>query len=142
VDELTGLLDSRVYGVYADSTGAVWFATGKGVARRTDGAQPSAVEERPAALPTAYRLRAYPNPANPGTVLSWSLPASTQVTVTVYSLLGQRMRVLVDASCRTGVHTVAWDGRDGSGQPVASGVYLVRLATPAVQLATKVTLLR
>ena len=69
----------------------------------------------------------YPNPFNPVTTIAYQLPTWTPVTLEVHSLLGQRVRHLVDEVQLAGHHTVTWDGTDDSGRSVASGVYLYRL---------------
>lgn len=72
----------------------------------------------------------YPNPfrVQGQTTLEYSLPEQTEVSVSVYDILGRRVRTLVNGkSQRAGVHTVRWDGQNGQGQTVASGVYFARL---------------
>lgn len=85
----------------------------------------------------------YPNPFNRGTVLSFSLPeARPEVELTVYDLLGQKLAVLVEGSRGSGFHSVAWDGRDDSGRPLASGSYLYRLRAGPYRAVGKLMLLR
>lgn len=85
---------------------------------------PTSVEpNRPAQLPTAYRLdQNYPNPFNPATVISYDLPVSGYVRLGVYNVLGQLVVSLVDGTKEAGSHTVRFDGSD-----LSSGVYLYRL---------------
>ncbi len=79
-------------------------------------------------LPTEYSLsQNQPNPFNPSTDISFSLPKSGQVKLTVYNILGAEVATLVDEIRSAGVHRITWDGTDKSGNPVASGVYLYRL---------------
>ena len=54
-------------------------------------------------------------------------PRSSHVSVEVYDALGHRVRKLLGAERPTGRHTVSWDGRDGSGQQLPSGIYLYRV---------------
>ena len=68
-----------------------------------------------------------PNPFNPSTTLSFALPASSRVLLEVFDVRGQLVATLLDENRTAGVHRVTWDGRDRSGQPVASGVYLCRI---------------
>lgn len=70
-----------------------------------------------------------PNPFNPQTVITFALPAATDVALRVYDLRGRLVRVLVDGPCAAGYHDVTWDGRDDTGGEVASGVYVYRLET-------------
>lgn len=70
----------------------------------------------------------HPNPFNPSTVIRYHLPQGMRVTLTVYNLLGQTVRTLVNREQPAGSHAVMWDGRDRLGRDVPSGVYLYRLA--------------
>ena len=83
-----------------------------------------------AALPRAFSLdQNSPNPFNPATAISFSLPEgySGQVTLQVYDLRGRLVRVLADEVKKAGTYTVFWDGTNSSGRRVASGIYLYRL---------------
>lgn len=90
------------------------------------------------AIPSAFQLEQnYPNPfsseaisrlaGNPGTVISFSLPVSGEVTVNIYDETGQLVRTLVDGERTAGRHNVHWDGRNRFGNTVAAGIYLYRI---------------
>ena len=80
------------------------------------------------AVPSGYALsQNYPNPFNPQTTIRYDLPVAGAVRLSVYNVLGQMVRTLVDGQRPAGTYSVVWDGKDGSGRDVASGVYLVRL---------------
>ncbi|HOD67680.1 MAG TPA: class II glutamine amidotransferase [candidate division Zixibacteria bacterium] len=82
----------------------------------------------PPALPRAMALEQnYPNPFNASTVIAFELPARAAVRLAVCSALGRHVATLADGVRGAGRHEVRWDGRDDSGKPVASGVYLCRL---------------
>ena len=83
-----------------------------------------------------------PNPFNSQTVIAYTLPEPSSVQVDVFALTGQRVAVLRQGLQPAGHYRLRWDGRDRQGQPVASGVYLYRLATPEGVLVRKLTLLR
>jgi len=87
-------------------------------------------------------LQNYPNPANPTTRITFTLPQKAHVTLEIYNLLGQRVRTLVDGVREAGSHSVLWDGRDDSDKPLPSGVYLYRLRAGEVVQARKMLLLR
>jgi len=94
-------------------------------------------------LPAAFNLQQnYPNPFNPETVLRFDLPASAQVRLAVYDLLGREVKVLLSGSLPAGAHAVRWDGRDASGRTAASGVYLYRLVAGSFTQTRHMTLLR
>ena len=69
----------------------------------------------------------YPNPFNPSTTVTFTLPQPTQVRLTVHDLRGRLVAILVDARQAAGTHSAAWDGRDRHGRAAAAGVYLLQL---------------
>jgi hypothetical protein len=78
--------------------------------------------------PTSYSLSEnYPNPFNPTTSISFTLPSKSDVRLIVYNLLGQEIAVLRKEVMAVGHHKVAWHGRDESGRAVGSGVYFYRM---------------
>jgi hypothetical protein len=80
-----------------------------------------------AVLPAEYALHpAYPNPFNPKTTLRYDLPENSRVRLTIYDLMGREVVVLEQGFRPAGIYRVVWRGRDRSGRPVASGVYLYR----------------
>mgnify|MGYP000459832846 CR=1 FL=1 len=86
------------------------------------------VEDEPRNLPlTPSLFQNYPNPANPTTCISYTLPQKAHVTLEIYNLLGQRVRTLVEGMKDAGLHTVVWDGRDEFGKTLPSGIYLYQL---------------
>ncbi|MEC9376950.1 MAG: family 16 glycosylhydrolase, partial [Candidatus Neomarinimicrobiota bacterium] len=79
-------------------------------------------------IPNTYNLHYnYPNPFNPATTLCYFLPEQTQVTLTVYDLMGKEIIQLVDAIQNVGNKTVQWDGTDSFGRPVSAGLYLYQI---------------
>ena len=81
------------------------------------------------ATPSAFVLGAnYPNPFNPATTIPLSVPDGAEaVDVAIYNLLGQLVRQVWSGPLSVGEHRLTWDGRDGQGQPVASGAYLYQV---------------
>jgi hypothetical protein len=84
----------------------------------------------------------YPNPFNPTTSISYGLPTDSHVKIEVFNLLGQRVRTLVDEVQKAGYKRLVWDGRDGQGKAVASGMYLYRLRTDDNQATKKMMMLK
>jgi hypothetical protein len=82
-----------------------------------------------------FLIRNSPNPFNPSTTLSFTLPQSGKAELAVYSITGQKIRTLLNGPISAGAHSVTWDGRDDSGKLVSSGVYLSRL-TSGTRIAT------
>ncbi|HMK37895.1 MAG TPA: FlgD immunoglobulin-like domain containing protein, partial [Bacteroidota bacterium] len=69
----------------------------------------------------------YPNPFNPTTTITFALPVASTVTVRVFNVLGQQIATLAGGVFGAGSHAVVWDGRDGAGRAMASGVYFYRM---------------
>ena len=83
-------------------------------------------------VPRTYALEQnFPNPFNPSTTIPVSVPLTGAATVKVYNILGEEIVTLHDGVLEQGRHWLVWDGRNRSGQQVATGVYLTRLTTPA-----------
>ena len=114
------------------------------VARKVDA--PTAVEEvsGETSMPSGYALsQNVPNPFNAQTTIRYDLPEAGAVRLYLYNLCGQRIRTLMEDQRSAGTYSVVWDGRDGTGRDVASGVYLVRLKVEgAVVQAKRMVLLR
>ncbi len=100
---------------------------------------PVAVEEQP--VQTFSLLQNYPNPFNPGTTIPYTLSESSHVELTIYSILGQKVRTLVSDYQSPGKHRVYWNGFDQNGYVVAAGVYLYTLSSDGSFQAKKMLLL-
>ena len=88
----------------------------------------NSVEEDLGQLPTYFSLKQnYPNPFNPGTIISFTIPHTSLVTLAIYNLRGQLIRTLHSGLITAGSHQATWDGTDVSGVRIASGVYVYRL---------------
>jgi hypothetical protein len=85
----------------------------------------------------------YPNPFNPVTVIPFSLEERGHVSINVYDVSGRLVRTLVNEVRETGIHSdVTWDGRNSTGDPVASGIYFYKLITKNFAQARKMVLLK
>ncbi|MDH4070439.1 MAG: T9SS type A sorting domain-containing protein, partial [Ignavibacteria bacterium] len=66
-------------------------------------------------LPVEFSLNQnYPNPFNPSSVIAFSLPEDSHVTLDVYDMLGQKVATLVDEELESGTHRRTFDGRNFS----------------------------
>lgn len=84
-----------------------------------------------------------PNPFNPATTLSFSVPrGATSARLDVYSVSGQLVATLHEGPLDPGWHTVTWNGRDSSGSGLASGVYFARFSADGEEAFRRMTLLK
>lgn len=94
--------------------------------------------EPSSALPDAFSLaQAYPNPFNPATMLTYHLPQSANVLLTVYDVAGREVATLVERKQAAGSYNVAFDGAR-----LASGIYYARLNAGEFQATQKLVLLK
>jgi len=78
--------------------------------------------------PTEFALFPnYPNPFNPTTKISYSLAEESRVTLSVYNVLGEKIRNLVNDLQVAGKYSVFWDGRGENGKSLSGSVYIYRL---------------
>jgi hypothetical protein len=93
--------------------------------------------------PAAFALgQNYPNPFNPTTMISYSLPKSTQVSVVVYDLLGNKVKTLVNESVDAGSYEVVWNATNDLGVQVPSGNYILKMVAGDFSQTRKMTLLK
>ncbi|MCK5052174.1 MAG: T9SS type A sorting domain-containing protein [Candidatus Cloacimonetes bacterium] len=72
-------------------------------------------------------LSNYPNPFNPTTTISFSIPEESKVELSIYNIKGQKIKSLLSDQISAGEHSIVWNGEDASGKIVSSGVYLYKL---------------
>ena len=84
----------------------------------------------------------YPNPFNPTTTIAYQVPGQSAVRLAVYNVLGQRVRLLVDAVAQPGRYRVTWDGRNDAGARVGSGVYIYRFEAGDYHKVQKMILMK
>lgn len=91
-----------------------------------------------ASAPVKFELNQnYPNPFNPVTIISYSIPVSSPVKLEVYSITGQRVKILVDETQSAGLHNMKFDGSS-----LASGVYIYRLTAGKFVVSKKMQLIK
>ena len=71
----------------------------------------------------------FPNPFNPATSIPLMLPERAEIRLTIYDLLGARIKTLFEGSLEAGQYLFGWDGTNASGERCPSGVYLYQLKT-------------
>jgi hypothetical protein len=103
----------------------------------------SAAGSNPSQVPTSYALNQnYPNPFNPSTEISFALSQAGHVRLSVYNVLGQQVRTLIDQDMEAGNKSITWDGRSDNGSPAASGIYFYRIQANDFVDTRKMTLLK
>ena len=90
----------------------------------------TAVEVKPTSSPERATWGwAFPNPFNTSVTIPYHLDHPGLVQLSIYYLLGERVKTLKENIQQTGTYSLVWDGRDDRGHDLASGVYLYRLQT-------------
>jgi hypothetical protein len=94
-------------------------------------------------IPTEFALHEnYPNPFNPSTTLRFDLPEVNDITLTIYNMLGQKVKVFNMQSAPSGYHALKWNATNDYGDPVGAGVYLYQLQAKDFVKTRKMVLLK
>lgn len=146
-----GLRNPYLYSVWADTRTPGW---GFSIFFNTINYTETQVEDEPSeeGAPVSFALHQnYPNPFNPTTTIRYVIGApvipgcgdqAAQVSLEIYNVLGQRVRTLLDESQVAGAHQVTWDGEDGNGMDLSSGVYFCKLKVRDRTATRKMLLLK
>ncbi len=130
-NDLIATSPSRISSFGEDESGEVYIVGFGGpiyVFELLLGEMPTAVLSEEKKLPQAHALHQnYPNPFNPSTTISFTVATRGPVELSVFDLLGRRVRILSEGPRSAGQHTVVWDGTDEKGRAVGSGIYVYRL---------------
>jgi hypothetical protein len=83
----------------------------------------------PTNIATNFQLQQnYPNPFNPTTTIKYSIVSKSIVSLSVYNMLGQRIKTIEDGVVHeNGFYSAAWNGEDEKGRKLCSGIYFYRL---------------
>lgn len=84
----------------------------------------------------------YPNPFTYNTEIRFGLANQEYITIVIYNLSGQKIKTLMAQNQRPGSYTVAWDGKDETGQEVSSGIFSYRVATSKSAIISKMVVMR
>ena len=101
-------------------------------------------KDEPESTPAPVKLEAsnYPNPFNPVTTISYSLSKESEISLTIYTIKGQKVKELIKGTQPAGSYNVTWDGKDETGKAVGSGIYFYKLRTKDKELTKKMLLLK
>ena len=100
-------------------------------------------EEILANIPSVFSLsQNYPNPFNPITKMNYNLPMRSKVNISIYNVLGQEIKTLVNEVQEYGYHSISWNGKDNFGRDMASGVYFTRMVSKGFTQTKKMLLVK
>jgi hypothetical protein len=100
-------------------------------------------EEEGLSVPNDFELHQnYPNPFNNETVIRFNLRRPAKVSLSIYNILGQKVRTLVEGRMSAGSQTVSWDGKDDKGNDLSSGIYFYQLKAGEVSETKRLVLLK
>jgi hypothetical protein len=92
------------------------------------------VEENEESILNSFELyQNYPNPFNPSTTISYALPFNSSIELTIYDIMGSKVKSFVIPSQSAGFQNIVWDGRNENGNLVSSGVYLYRIEAKSLE---------
>ncbi|NQT27683.1 carbohydrate-binding protein [candidate division KSB1 bacterium] len=84
----------------------------------------------------------YPNPFNPTTTITYQLLKMCDVTITIHNILAQKIITLIDKQQEPGKYHIVWNGKDGNGIKVASGLYFYKIKADNFIKTNKMILLQ
>ena len=84
----------------------------------------------------------YPNPFNPTTQIRFDLPEMSNATLTIYNMIGQKIRTFNMQNAQAGYHALTWNATNDYGAPISAGVYLYQLQTDGFVNTKKMILLK
>jgi hypothetical protein len=94
-------------------------------------------------IPVEFALRQnYPNPFNPITTLRYDLPEQTHVNITVYDMLGRKVRTILNQQQDPGYKSLIWNATNDYGKPVSAGIYLYQIQAGEYMQTKKMVLLK
>lgn len=102
------------------------------------------IDKQDNSIVTEYSLdQNYPNPFNPSTMISFSLPKQSNVSLKIYNMLGQEIASLINNEIvGSGKYTVEWNSKDAANQAVATGVYVYQLKADNMVISKKMLLVK
>jgi hypothetical protein len=94
-------------------------------------------------LPTVFALHQnYPNPFNPTTKIRYDLPEDAMVSITIYDIMGRRVKSLVSTTQSAGYRSIQWNATNNLGEPVSAGMYIYMIQAGEFRKTKKMVLLK
>ncbi|KAA3617006.1 MAG: T9SS C-terminal target domain-containing protein [Calditrichaeota bacterium] len=99
---------------------------------------PTDIDDNLSKSPESYMLKQnYPNPFNPVTTIEYKLVKHTNINLSIYNMMGQKVKTLVDGRQNSGAYILKWEGLNYSGNQVASGTYIYRMIINGKSVLTR-----
>ena len=84
----------------------------------------------------------YANPFNPTTQIRYDLPENSYVSITIYDLMGKRVKSLVNSKQDPGYRSIHWNATNDLGQPGSAGMYIYTIQAGEFRKTKKMVLLK
>ena len=84
----------------------------------------------------------FPNPFNPNTTISYTLPIDIMVNITIYDMMGRVVKTMVNSQQNAGFKSVRWNATNDKGAPVSAGLYLYTIQAGEFRQTKKMVLLK
>ncbi len=136
----TAALPDGQYAVKVVAVDAAGGATADSMVVTTVNGNPSDVSDAAAAV--GIRPNVFPNPTSGDVSIAFTIAQAGPTCLRIYDPAGRRLRTLVDGRLEPGPHTFGWNGRDGRGRRVGSGIYSFVLDAPGGSSNGKITVSR
>lgn len=135
--------DYFVSGVFLNEDFGYFFTYNGQVLRFADQVPSGVAGPQAEILPDQYRLHQnFPNPFNPSTTISFDIPLTKHIQLTIYDMLGREVVTLVNNRLKAGRHSVIWNGKDKNGVEVSTGVYIYQLRANQIMKSRTMTFIK
>tara|TARA_A100001011_G_scaffold400679_1_gene517519 strand:- start:3786 stop:4430 length:645 start_codon:yes stop_codon:yes gene_type:complete len=84
----------------------------------------------------------YPNPFNPSTIISYNLPKDSHVNISIFDVLGRKVKTLTNHYMKAGKNKVQWNGENDHGKLLAAGVYIYKIQSGGYNQSKKMILVK
>jgi flagellar hook assembly protein FlgD len=91
-------------------------------------------------IPVSFQV--YPVPFKDNLTITYAISKNQKINLSIYDVLGRKVRCIKDGMEKSGFYRITWDGRDGSGKRASSGVYFCKLETEDSKEIKKIILIR
>ncbi|MDQ7817877.1 MAG: CotH kinase family protein [Melioribacteraceae bacterium] len=141
----TTWLDSLSFGSQTTDVSFGRFPDGSDVWRfmsPTPGSSNIITNIKEKALPTEFKVAAYPNPFNPSTTIMYQLPTVSDVSIAIYDLLGREIWTTQEPDKSPGTHKINWNGKNNLNTKVGSGLYICKVSSNKYSSIIKLLLMK